>query len=438
MSDLYMIFNVTFVDLLNALSTSFPEDKNIEAAKKWATHRVTLFKTTKELFEKYSSACTSSMLTAINSRDANSLYTGNEENIFIRDIGGRKVFDDLKSNNEQSVLWNSLQNLSKHLAIMSATGNSIDIFENIARTFVSKNQGLSPSQHQTALFSQLFSDKDLSKQLLSAFENPESISKIISNLSPILSSLSPAQEDVPEDQEQEAEAEAEAEAEEEEEKDINSSDEEGKDLNQDSEDSDDAKKDNRCPSDILSKIKLKRSHRKPKGSSKNNKKKDNKNVFADLAKMMQDIDISSEELNELHAGVRATINGDSVSEIGGVLDMLKTVQNAAGQDGSNQESKELMEKMGPVLSTMSEMIAGTQSNNMGNVNQINALRDIISKTSNVTDTGPEKVDAKVKNLTEGRTEFVTEIGSYNNLEKFKTKEKCPPLELPPLPENDDF
>jgi hypothetical protein len=201
MSDLYLVFNTTLVDLLIALKKSFMNDENIHAAEIHATHKFTLFRKTKELFEIYSPHVNNVILTAINERDSETLYKDNEDNKFIKDIGGRKIFEDLKKNNEQSILWNSLQNLSKHFAIIIATGDSLGVFENIAKSFVEKNKGLDPSKYQSALFSQLFTDKDLSKQLLGAFENPESLSKIINNLSPILSSLAPAQVDAEPDSE---------------------------------------------------------------------------------------------------------------------------------------------------------------------------------------------------------------------------------------------
>ena len=197
MSDLYLAFNVTFVDLLGALDTSFGDSNaSVRAAKERVTELFSENRKTVAIFEQYQPYLTEACLNAINARDCKSLFAL-EDNQFVADLGGKEIFNDLKSKKEHGTLWTSLQTISKHAAIINATGSSLGVFENIAKTFVSNNKDLDPSQYQTALFSQLFSDASLSDQLLSAFDKPDSVQQILSNIGPILNSLAPATEDAP-------------------------------------------------------------------------------------------------------------------------------------------------------------------------------------------------------------------------------------------------
>jgi hypothetical protein len=414
MSDLYLVFNNTLVDLLTALKNSFASNDNISAAEIIATHRFTLFRKTKELFEMYSPHVSSDILTAINARDADALYKNNEDNKFIKDIGGRQVFDNLKANEEQSILWNSLQSLSKHFAIILATGDSLTVFENIAKSFVEKNKGMNPSQYQSALFSQLFTDKDLSRQLLGAFENPESISKIIGNLSPILSSLAPAQTDAePDDEDEDNEDEDEGDGQDDNTDTDNDEDDSKKDVK--AGDSDDEDEKDRRPSRIFAKIKRRRGRNNKK---KKKKKKKKANPFADLAEMMSGVELKEDELKQLHQGVRSTLSGESSTIAGsGGLDISSMMASlASGDSGAlssmlrkaqesdgttdNSESNALLAQISPMLATMSAVMGGGGSDSkMTSNDAVEAIKKL-AETANVAVNLPADEKKKMAQIEE--------------------------------------
>ena len=469
MSDLYLVFNNTLVDLLCALKNSFATNEDVVSAERHAKHKFTLFSKTKELFELYSPHVSNKILTAINERDCESLYKGNEENKFIKDIGGRKVFDDLKANEEQGILWNSLQSLSKHFAIILATGDSLNVFENIAKTFVEKNKDMDPAQYQSALFSQLFTDKDLSRQLLGAFENPESISKIIGNLSPILSSLAPAQTDAEPDEGDDGDKE-----DEEDEEDIKSdTDEDVENKSDDEEDKD------RKPSRIFAKIKKRR-----RGRNKKKKKKNSKNPFVDLANMMSGVELKEDELKELHNGVRSTLSGETpnIAGAGGfdistmmaslatgdtsaLTDIFKNAQEKDGSD--NSECNEILSNLSPMLETMSSVMSGMGSDSKMPTNDVmDAIKKMTgfknTEIPNESNTLPNLPDDEVEEggtenvklpdipddlpdlisddeILEGDTERVKlpdvpdDLPDLNDLQGTKQETS----KLPPLPDSDD-
>jgi hypothetical protein len=427
MSDLYIAFNVTIVDLFTALHTSFPDNADIEKMFIHTSARQASFKKTKEIFEEFTSSFSKEILSAINQRNVKLLYE-DAENTFIKSIGGKAVYDDLKANNEHEFLWTSLQVISKHVAIISATGSSLSVFENIAKTFVANNKDLEPGQYQAALFQQLFTDKTLSSQLLSAFESPDAISKILQNVGPILSSLAPASKEYEEDDVDEEETEKD--------------DEE----NKDEENKDEDESIDRRPSRIFSKAN--------KARKKKKTKRKKKNAFGDLADLVASVDLKDDDLKELHEGVRNTLSGKKSEDGSTGLDlgeMMKQLSsgNSDGlqemlnkgveeQEQDPNEAADILKQLTPMISSMSSLMGKKDPDSLDSAtssnknpmdmitNMMNSMGggDINSMFSNaMKGTASNDFPQKVESIDENGIDEQEEVKIGNNLSSSKCVDK---------------
>jgi FtsZ-interacting cell division protein YlmF len=213
---------------------------------------------------------------------------------------------------EKDAYWSMVHGILRFLSIINNTGSSLSVFEKVAATFISKNQDVSPAEYQTKLFSQLFSDKDLSSQLVGAFDSDDILTTMFGNLGGLLEGVGLIDDD---------------------------DDDEDKDEEEDSEDDDveddTEKKDNNNlrQSEIGAMFARRRKSRKRVNRRKRRKAKA-KNPLKDLTKLLSTIKLDESDMEDIRQGVKDTLNsGTKDGESSSLATMMSNLASA-NADGS--------------------------------------------------------------------------------------------------------
>lgn len=448
MTDLYVNFNVVLCDLFESLFRTYPDNENIKEAKTQNSHKFATFRRTKELFEKYDGSFSKEVLDAINERNSKKLFR-DSQNVFTRDIGGQKIFEDIRINNEQDCFWKSTQNLARTVTILRATGPSLGIFENVAKTFVNSNKGLDPKNYQSALFSQLFGNTELSGQLSQAFKNPESIKSIFNNMGPVLKSLAPSSTEYKSDDEESEDISVNCSEEVSHyDSDNNANSEKSSKEDDDDEyssktieeDDDIDNKESRKASRVFAKIKSKRRRAKNKRKKKTNK---NSSVFTDLAEMIGSVELDDSELKELHSGVINTLQGKTDSDEGGVDVMslmrkltsgdTKGVNEILKDDGKSSENHNIIESL---TESIKSFQSGEQTGDL--MKSFSQMMTQYTTDDTVSKETTDHHHSLSPSLQQDRCmeDSKTKITTQEVVDILSKEETQHPSQLPALPEND--
>ena len=188
MTKLYEAFNRVFLYFLRLCLNCFNDEVGIQQEFHTARQKFLKNKETTELFEKFNKEV---------------LTDGKNDYIYEKKVEGRiplltispmfkrmnmaalhKGFDK----EEQEVFWDNLESLACYASMLKACGSQMPNMENMAATYMKEHPNMSQEECRQGLLAEMLSGGAMSKQLLSIFQDPQSLQNIMSNVTDIMRS----------------------------------------------------------------------------------------------------------------------------------------------------------------------------------------------------------------------------------------------------------
>ena len=305
-SKLHEVLNATISEIFSNLVKCFSDNITLQESQ---SEFETMRKSSETLpFEIWLQPdfSTNKLTSAIHKKNAEKFYA--RSTIFGKKLGGIQVYQQFDSD-EAEALWRSLTSCSRWISLISGAGNSLSSFEDIAKSFISKQKatggGESPKDMQKELFSSLFTDPEISNKLKQTFESPDSLKNILSSLGPLFEGLGVCQDSEEDDDDEEDKEEDEKPEDKKAEDDDIDEPPPLEDIN----DSTDMFQQPATASQLKKKSMKKNAAKKNK--KKNNKKK--KSPLADLLSLVKDVKLDDEDYEELHKKVTGSLGASDDS-----------------------------------------------------------------------------------------------------------------------------
>ena len=151
---LFNVLNDTVLDLLSALTESFPDDITLSMTYHRFKECTTNEKCTRVLYDEMSKIIDNDVMSFIHDRNATELF---KVTLCHEYIGTNAVYEILTPK-EHEFYWCTLQSIARYISIINATGDSLSMFEGLAKKFSAQKGEKDPKD----LLHSLLNDKNVS------------------------------------------------------------------------------------------------------------------------------------------------------------------------------------------------------------------------------------------------------------------------------------
>ena len=287
------VLNQQYGKILQELRTSFPDIVEIEDKYVEYTKLMEVDESSDDIYHRLNCGLTKDIISKIHNMDA-ILFVNPPTNIgIVDDTFGHIVFHRF-GESEQKVYWNLLQNLVRFMVIIQNTGKALPAFENIAQSFMLKNNNIKPQDYQQQLFSQLFTDKELTNKIVDVFKDEDTLTTLFGNMGNILQG-------------------------------IGLTDNKGVEATEGIVETTEAIVETTETSDIGNILKIRNQNMKNRMKGKE-KSKQGKNTINELVNMVSDISLDSVQIKEIQKDICESLSGDN-QDISKILSMFQNNQN---------------------------------------------------------------------------------------------------------------
>jgi hypothetical protein len=181
---LLLVFNQNFASVLRILKTSFDDVPELVEEFDRVNELLEQEASLKEIHDEFEHDVDAKMIERI-FKSEDSVITDDTVN-FMRRSNLKSVYLRMFPA-EKEVLWKNLQGLCRCSSMLRACGDQLGDMEDMAVEFMKDHGDASPEEYQMKLFQEMLSGGEMSKKVLSTFQNPECIKNILSNVGNIVS-----------------------------------------------------------------------------------------------------------------------------------------------------------------------------------------------------------------------------------------------------------
>ncbi len=347
MAQIYGILNQLYVKFVTFAVDSFPEIEDLKTEKDWLLEKMQENAINTLIYDHYKVNLDKISEKVHTKNPCIFLEEQYEDVALIKHLSLKKVFSRLLDD-EYDIVWQSLQNIVKQMGLAQSVGSCIPSVQNLLKKFQEKNPNIDMRGPgvQALMMKQLLSDPDFGKQAASMFNDQDEETSILANIPDKLRALglttmgTGAMEETKEEDKQDEEEE-----------------------------------------EVLLETKTNDASDLFKKTIKNRKraKKPAKNVFAEVASMMQNQKLDSPDFSDIRKEINSVFDGTNPDQ----PDIEKMMEqfSTTGNFGSGFDPKSMMESMGATGFDMGDIFTKLQQS-MKNVppkpkNQLASIEEVV-------------------------------------------------------------